>query len=113
MIILEQITENKKQYLDLLLLADPYECAIDAYLPAGKVFVLKRGKHVLCQAVLAERADGQLEIKNLATPKEHQRRGFAANLIARLVSLYANDYKYLYVGTSNPAYYEQLGFEYA
>ncbi len=113
MIKLEQITENKKQYLDLLLLADPNESAVDAYLPEGEVFVLKREDNVLCQAVLTGRDDGQLELKNLATPEEHQCKGFAGNLIARLITLYQNDYEYLYVGTSNPAYYEKLGFQYA
>ena len=36
-----QITENKKQYLDLLLLADEQESMIDRYLERGELFVLE------------------------------------------------------------------------
>ncbi|MEX1308569.1 MAG: GNAT family N-acetyltransferase, partial [Eubacteriales bacterium] len=35
-----KITENKKQYLDLLLLADEQEDMIDRYLTRGDMFVL-------------------------------------------------------------------------
>ena len=34
-----QIKENKKQYLDLLLLADEQESMVDRYLDAGEMFV--------------------------------------------------------------------------
>lgn len=36
-----QITEKKKQYLDLLLLADEQEEMIDRYLERGDMFVLQ------------------------------------------------------------------------
>ena len=35
-----EVTENKKQYLDLLLLADEQEDMVDRYLYKGKMFVL-------------------------------------------------------------------------
>ena len=35
-----EITENKKQYLDLLLLADEQENMIDRYLNKGRMYVL-------------------------------------------------------------------------
>lgn len=35
-----QLTENKKQYIDLLLLADEQESMIDRYLERGDMFVL-------------------------------------------------------------------------
>ena len=37
----EQITGNKKRYLDLLLLADEQESMIDRYLERGEMFVLQ------------------------------------------------------------------------
>ena len=37
-----EITENKKQYLDLLLLADEQETMIDRYLYKGKMYVLEK-----------------------------------------------------------------------
>ncbi len=35
-----QLTENKKQHIDLLLLADEQESMIDRYLERGDMFVL-------------------------------------------------------------------------
>ena len=35
-----EITENKKEYLDLLLLADEQEDMIDRYLECGRMYVL-------------------------------------------------------------------------
>ena len=35
-----EVTENKKQYLDLLLLADEQEDMIDRYLDKGRMYVL-------------------------------------------------------------------------
>ena len=35
-----EVTENKKQYLDLLLLADEQEDMVDRYLYNGKMYVL-------------------------------------------------------------------------
>ena len=38
--IIVEVKENKKQYLDLLLLADEQEDMIDRYLDKGKMYVL-------------------------------------------------------------------------
>ena len=35
-----EVTENKKQYLDLLLLADEQEDMVDRYLYKGKMYIL-------------------------------------------------------------------------
>lgn len=40
---IEKITENKKQFLELLLLADEQENMIDKYLPDGELFALYDG----------------------------------------------------------------------
>lgn len=40
MVKVEKIVENKKQFLDLLLLADEQENMIDKYLPSGDLFAL-------------------------------------------------------------------------
>ena len=37
---IRQITDNKKKYIDLLLLADESEAMIDRYLERGEMFVL-------------------------------------------------------------------------
>lgn len=46
-----QIETNKKQYLDLLLLADEQESMIDRYLERGEMFVLEdNGAKAVCVA---------------------------------------------------------------
>ena len=47
----QTITTDKKQYLPLLLLADPCEAMIDRYLEAGDVHVLAIGDARVCVAV--------------------------------------------------------------
>lgn len=48
----QTITTGKKQYLPLLLLADPCEAMIDRYLEAGDMHVLSIGDAPVCVAVV-------------------------------------------------------------
>ena len=58
-----EVTENKKQYLDLLLLADEQEDMVDRYLYNGKMYVLD-DDGVKCECVVTDEGNGILEIKN-------------------------------------------------
>ena len=59
------ITENKKKYLELLLLGDEKEEMIDRYLERGDMYVLKTPLGMaLC--VVTDEGDGVLELKNIA-----------------------------------------------
>ena len=110
---IEKIEGDKKRFLDLLLDADPYEPMVDRYLDAGEMFVLYEDDVPVCEAVMLEREDGGMEIKNLATAPAFQRRGYARALVEAMARWYAGKSRYLYVGTSNPAVYQAMGFEYA
>ena len=67
-----EVTENKKQYLDLLLLADEQEDMIDRYLDEGTMFVLAQDGEVKGECVVTDEGDGVLEIKNIAvSPDSH------------------------------------------
>lgn len=70
MVIIE-VTENKKQYLDLLLLADEQEDMIDRYLDKGRMYVLD-DNGIKCECVITDEGNGVLEIKNIAAVSEHQ-----------------------------------------
>ena len=53
------ITENKKQYIDLLLLADESESMIDRYLERGEMFTLEdNGVKAVC--VVTDEGNGIL-----------------------------------------------------
>ena len=61
-----EITENKKEYLDLLLLADEQEDMIDRYLEKGRMYVLD-DDGIKSECVITDEGNGLLEIKNIAT----------------------------------------------
>lgn len=108
-----EIKENKKKYLDLLLLADEQEDMIDRYLDKGKMFALD-DNGVKCECVVTDEGNGVLEIKNIATVPEFQRKGYAKALIEYLIREYREQYSVLQVGTGNSPltipFYEKCGF---
>lgn len=108
-----EIAENKKQYLDLLLLADEQENMIDRYLNKGKMFVLD-DNGIKCECVVTDEGKGILEIKNIATVPGYQGRGYAKALIEFLVKEYGGQYSILQVGTGDSPltipFYEKCGF---
>ena len=108
-----EVTENKKQYLDLLLLADEQEDMIDRYLDKGKMYVLD-DNGIKCECVVTDESNGILEIKNIATAPPYQGKGYAKALIDFIVNQYREQYTVLQVGTGDsPAtvpFYEKCGF---
>ena len=108
-----EITENKKEYLPLLLLADEQEDMIDRYLERGRMFVLSDGG-VKSECVVTDEGDGVLEIKSLATVPEYQGRGYAKALIEFLLREFAHRYTVLQAGTGDSPrtvpFYEKCGF---
>ena len=111
--IIREITENKKKYLDLLLLADEQESMIDKYLNNGKMFVLD-DNGIKSECILTDEGNGILEIKNIATLPEYQSRGYAKTLINFIVDKYKQEYNILQVGTGDSPmtvpFYEKCGF---
>ena len=112
MVIIE-VTENKKQYLDLLLLADEQEDMIDRYLDKGRMYVLD-DKGIKCECVITDEGNGVLEIKNIATVSEYQGKGYAKALIDFVAKKYKGQYTVLQVGTGDSPltipFYEKCGF---
>ena len=108
-----EVKENKKQYLDLLLLADEQEDMVDRYLDSGKMYVLD-DNGVKCECVITDEKNDILEIKNIATVPEYQGKGYARALIEFIVNNYREQYAILQVGTGDSPltipFYEKCGF---
>ena len=108
-----EITESKKEYLTLLLLADEQEDMIDRYLDNGRMYVLD-DNGIKCECVVTDEGNGVLEIKNIATVPEYQGKGYAKVLIDFVVKKYNNQYTVLQVGTGDSPltipFYEKCGF---
>ena len=108
-----EIKTGKKNYLELLLLADEQEDMIDRYLNRGTMYVLEEdGPKALC--VVTDEGDGVLELKNLATLPQFQRRGYGTQLLEFIVRTYQKDFRILQVGTGDSPltipFYEAFGF---
>ena len=108
-----EVTENKKQYLDLLLLADEQEDMVDRYLDNGKMYILD-DDGVKCECVVTDEENGILEIKNIATVPTFQGKGYAKALIEFLIKEYREHFSILQVGTGDSPltipFYEKCGF---
>ena len=59
-----EVKENKKQFIDLLLLADEQEDMVDRYIDRGTMFVLD-DYGVKAECVVTDEGNGVLEIKNI------------------------------------------------
>ena len=111
---IERITDNKKRYLDLLLLADEQEDMIDRYLENGDMFALYDDdlKSVCVVATIDEKT---CELKNIATYKKYQGKGYAGALIKFISDFYKDNYKTMLVGTGEVpsilSFYENCGFD--
>lgn len=108
-----EVAQSKKEYLDLLLLADEQEDMIDKYLDRGIMYVLD-DNGIKCECVITDEGNGVLEIKNIATVSNCQGKGYAKAMIDFIVSKYRNDYSILQVGTGDSPmtipFYEKCGF---
>lgn len=110
---IEKITTNKKQYLDLLLLADESEEMIDHYLEDGNMFALY-DDDLKSICVVAAVDKETCELKNIATYEKYRGKGYAKALIKHISEYYKNSYHTMLVGTGEvPAillFYEDCGF---
>ena len=73
MIEIREITENKKQYLSLLLLADEQEDMIDRYIADDTMYILD-DNGVKGECVVLPIGSNTLEIKNIAIHPDYHRK---------------------------------------
>ena len=110
---IREVTDRKKEYLALLLLADEQEDMVDRYLERGTMYVLEDGG-VKAECVVTDEGDGILELKNIAVKPDCQGKGYGKALVDFLVQTYMGQYAVLQVGTgdspSTIPFYESCGF---
>lgn len=110
---IKEVKHNKKQYLSLLLLADEQEDMVERYIERGTMYVLA-DNGVKCECIVTDEGNGILEIKNIATIPEFQRKGYGKALIDFLAAKYKGQYALIQVGTGDSPltipFYEKCGF---
>ena len=110
-----QIIENKRLYIDLLLLADPQESMIEKYLDQGEMFLLEENGEAKTVAVVKVLKNRKCELKNIATAEAQRNKGYGKYMIHFLCEHYSSVCDVMYVGTGNTGktidFYKKCGFE--
>lgn len=112
-IVIKKEKDNKEQYMNLLLEADPEKEVIEKYLKDGELFVLTYKDEVTCIAVVTKIDEDTVELKNIATTKKYRRQGYGKKMIKYLFDNYKQKYEKIIVGTTenNIPFYVKLGFD--
>lgn len=117
MMDIRRVEQDKKEYLDLLLLADEQESMIDRYLERGEMLVHFEGVRAIAVCVLTDEGNGVLEIKNLAVAPDRQGKGYGRGMIEYVAKMYRDRFSVLRAGTGESPmtmpFYEKCGFEVA
>ena len=112
-IVIKKKKDNKEQYLNLLLEADPEKEVIEKYLGDGELFALTYKEETVCVAVVIKVDENTCELKNIATAEKHRGQGYGKKMIKYLFDNYKQKYKKMLVGTSenNIPFYVKQGFD--
>lgn len=110
---IEVIKNSKKDFLDLLLLADEQERMIDKYLERGELFALYDGD-LKSVCVVTREGDDVCELKNIATYEKWHGKGYGSKLLNHIFSHYKDKYTTMLVGTGDSPliiqFYQKNGF---
>lgn len=102
--------------MSLLLMADPSEKLVEAYLKRGKCYVAERDQRIVGTYVLLPTRPETVELVNLAVEEQCQGRGIGKSLVNHAIRLARESgYKTIEIGTGNSsvgqlALYQKCGF---
>ena len=109
------VWKERKRFLDLLLLGDEQESAIDAYLERGRMYQLTAGGESVGVCVVTDEAEGICEVKNLAVHPAFQRRGYGRRLLRFAEACCRGYARMMQVGTGESPltfpFYERCGYK--
>lgn len=105
--------ENKEDFIDLLLEADPSKDMIHKYLNDSDVYALKKGDELISIAVILPISRKTLELKNIVTTEKYRNKGYAKTLLKSLCGNYKQKYDRMLVGVAenNIPFYVKQGFD--
>ena len=89
--------ENKENYIDLLLEADPSKDSISKYLNHSYVYGLQVGDNIVSLAAILPISKDTLELKNLVTKEEYRGKGYATKLLKNLCGNYKQKFNKMIV----------------
>lgn len=112
----KKITEDKEQFMNLLLLGDEQESMIRKYLERGELFALyDTDLKTVC--VVTQEDENTCEIKNIATYEKEQEKGYGGLMIKHIIENCKDKCDTLLVGTGDDdkilSFYKKFGFVYS
>lgn len=112
-VVIKKEKDNKEQYMDLLLEADPSKEMIQKYLKDGELFVLTYKDEIACVAVVTKVDNDTIELKNIVTKKEYRGKGLGKKMLKYLADNYKQKYNKMLVGTkeNNIPFLVKQGFD--
>ena len=113
---INEITQNREKFMDLLLLGDEQESMIKKYLYRGELFALYDGD-LKTVSVVTKEDENTCEIKNIATYEKSQGKGYGKIMVNYIIEKSKDKCKILLVGTGESeraiSFYENCGFVYS
>lgn len=97
---IEKVNNNKSEYMNLLLEADPDREIVNKYLEHGDLYVGIIDDKIVCEIVITQYDENTCELKNIATLPEYRGKGYASELIKYVFEIYKTKYKIMIVGTT-------------
>ncbi len=112
--MIKAVTDNKEQYMDLLLIGDEQEDMVRRYLDRGDLFVWEENSEVVAVCVITREGDGVCELKNIAVSPGYQRKGIGRKML-RFAEEYCRSFAdKLILGTGDSPltvpFYEKCGY---
>jgi len=95
------VREDKKRFLDLLLLGDEQESMVDRYLGRGELFALTDDGDLKGVCVVTQESDDVCELKNIAVDVKWQGHGYGGAMLRHIFAHYAGRYASMLVGTGD------------
>ena len=112
--MIDHITGNKHQFMELLLIGDEQEDMVMKYLDRGELYVMYNDDEAVGVCVLTDEGNGICELKNIAVKPEFQRKGLGRQLLECAEERCRGRYSRLILGTGDSPltvpFYEKCGF---
>ena len=112
--LIREFKGDRRELMDMFLLADEQEEMVLKYLDRGRVFVLEDSGEIKAECLVTDEGSEILEIRNIAVKPRYQGKSYGKALIDFLIRKFSKDFSVLQVGTGDSPltvpFYEKCGF---
>lgn len=111
---IKRVLGDRRQYMDLLLIADEQEDMVNKYLELGDMFVIYDKGDLVGECLVIPLEPKIFELKNIAIYSKYRGCGYGKKLIQHTVDYYKGQISEMYVGTGDSPlsipFYNSCGF---